>query len=244
MEHKLEYRFATFLYKYSFPLYKSLYYRFKLKQDAAELSFLKKNIKKGDVVLDIGSNIGFYTKIISELAGSSGKVHCFEPDKTNFKHLENAINKSANVVLNNKAVADKTGKVEIFTSHRLNVDHRTYKPEKYESSYFIDAITIDDYLAENLKVDVIKMDIQGAELLALKGMKRVITENKNLKIITEFWPHGLKSAGSSASELLNYMADYGYKAYLIGENEREINVGNVGELNKSENDFYNIIFKR
>jgi FkbM family methyltransferase len=244
MEHKLEFRVASFLYKYSFPLYKNLYNRFKSKQDAEELSLLKQTIKKGDTVLDIGSNIGFYASIISELVGDNGKVICFEPDKTNFKHLQNSLKNQPNVILVNKAVSDKTGKIEIFTSHRLNVDHRTYKPEKYNSSYFIDAITIDDYLAENFHVDFIKMDIQGAEIFALKGMKKVLSENKNLQIVTEFWPHGLQSAGSSSTELLNYMGSSGYKAYLIGENFRQINSDNLNTLKDGENNFYNIIFRR
>ncbi|MEO5571869.1 MAG: FkbM family methyltransferase [Bacteroidia bacterium] len=244
MEHKIEFRLASFLYKYSFPLYKNLYNRFKLKQDAEELSFLKQSIKRGDIVLDIGSNIGFYAKIMSELVGETGKVYCFEPDKTNFGHLKNLLGEKSNVVLTNKAVADKSEKIEIFTSHRLNVDHRTYKPEKFDSSYFIDSISIDEFLGDNLKVDFIKMDIQGAEIFALKGMEKTLVKNKNLKIVTEFWPHGLKSAGSSAIEMLDFMNDQGYKSYLIGGNSFQLSAENLSSLGDSENDFHNVIFKR
>lgn len=244
MENKLQFRLATFLYKHSFPLYKNLYSRFKQKQDEHEISFLKSQIKKGDVVLDIGSNIGFYTKIMSELAGEKGKVHSFEPDKINFKHLKNSVGSLPNVVLNNKAVSDKTGKLEIFTSHRLNVDHRTYKPEKYESSYFIDAIALDDYLKENTRVDFIKMDIQGAEMFALKGMKKILTENKNVKVLTELWPHGLRSAGTSVMEMLKFIADLGFKSFMIGADAKELNSENVKLLKDAEGDYYNVIITK
>lgn len=244
MENKLQFRLATFLYKHSFPLYKNLYSRFKQKQDEHEISFLKSQVKKGDVVLDIGSNIGFYTKIMSSLVGEPGKVHCFEPDKINFKHLLTSVSSLPNVVLNNKAVADTTGKIEIFTSHRLNVDHRTYKPEKYESSYFIDAIALDDYFTKDTRVDFIKMDIQGAEMSALKGMKKILADNRNVKVLTELWPHGLRSAGSSEMELLNFIADLGFKSFMIGVDAKELNSENVKLLKDGEGDYYNVIFTR
>jgi len=79
---------ASFFYKNAFPLYKALYYSFKRKQDAFEICLLKKYIQAGNTILDIGPNIGFYTEIIAELTGPSGKVHCFEPDKNNFIHLK------------------------------------------------------------------------------------------------------------------------------------------------------------
>jgi len=144
----------------------------------------------------------------------------------------------------NKAVSEKSGKIEIFTSHRINVDHRTYKPEKFESSYFVDSVTIDEYLDINLHVDFIKMDIQGAEIFALKGMKRTLSENKNLQILTELWPLALKSAGSSAVELLTYMNEMGYKSFILGKNPVQITPENLNTIVNFENDSYNVIFKR
>ena len=106
MEQKIEFRLASFLFDNAFPVYKILYQKFKEKKDSDEIDFLKQVIKKGDIVLDIGSNIGFYAKIISNLIGDTGKVFCFEPDKINFKHLSNLIREKTNVVLINKAVSD------------------------------------------------------------------------------------------------------------------------------------------
>jgi FkbM family methyltransferase len=79
-------------------------------------------VKPGMIVLDIGSNIGFYSLRLAKLTGSKGEVHCFEPDRDNFKHLQNTVQQMKHVHLNNAAVSDKDGELTIYTSHRLNVD--------------------------------------------------------------------------------------------------------------------------
>src|ERR1051325_5275956 len=107
MKRKLLFRTASFLFKYAFTVYKILYYRFKRKQDAFEIELLKKIIKKGDYVLDIGANIGFYSEIMSELVGDTGKVFCFEPDNLNYKYLAKNIKGKKNIELIKKAVAEE-----------------------------------------------------------------------------------------------------------------------------------------
>jgi FkbM family methyltransferase len=245
MENRLSFRLADFLFKNAFPVYKLLYSSFKKKQDADEIAYLKKEIKSGDVVLDIGANIGFYATIISELVGKTGKVYCFEPDKINFKYLQNAVRSLQNITPINAAVSDKTGTLEIFTSHRLNVDHRTYKPEKYDSSYLVESVKIDDYLSKDRKVNFVKIDIQGAEFFAFKGMMETLSNNKGLQILTEFWPFALKSSGSSAEELLKFMNSLGYQAYLFSNAKlTDLNMSNLHLISDDEkNDSCNVVFK-
>lgn len=206
---------GNFLYKNAYFLYRPMYFLFKKKQDAFEIGLLQQHVKKGDVVLDIGSNIGFYAQILSGLTGDKGKVHCFEPDVKNFSFLtRNCISRN-NIILNNKAVGERTETLTFYTSKELNVDHRTYKPEEYEQEIPVEAISIDDYLKAPAKVDFIKIDIQGYEVPALKGMQRVLNENANVKLISEFWPYGLKQAGSSASEYYDLLLKSGFVCSLI-----------------------------
>ena len=159
-----------------------MYAMFKNKQDAFEIELLKKHIKKGDTVLDIGANIGFYATILSDLVGDNGNIHCFEPDVTNFNHLKKTTASYKNIIINNKAVGPKTETIKIYTSKNLNVDHRTYKPEEFDKEIAIDAVSIDDYL-KWAKVDFIKMDIQGFEIEAVKGMKETLKNNPKVKIL-------------------------------------------------------------
>ena len=245
MKQKFIYRFASFLFKNCYPLYSLIYHFFKLQKDADELMVLKNEIKQGDILLDIGSNIGFYAVILSKQVGNTGKVHCFEPDKTNFEHLKKSVCNLKNVILNNVAVTDNNGQIEMFISHRLNVDHRTYKPEKYDLSYFVNAITIDQYLGTSSKVDFIKIDIQGAELSALKGMVNTLNRNDSIKILIEIWPHGLCSAGTSVKEIFSLMFNLGFKAFKFEKNKvLQLQIDNLPNLIKGEYNYYNVIFKR
>lgn len=218
MASSLSIKLGNFLYRNAFGLYKPMYSSFKKKQDAFEISLLNKYIKKGDTVLDIGANIGFYANILSAIVGEKGTVHCFEPDSTNFNHLKKDYGSLKNLVLNNKAVGPKTEVLKIYTSKNLNVDHRTYKPEEYDQEIEIDAVSIDDYLNQNLKTDFIKMDIQGFEMQAVQGMLKTLDANPDVKIISEFWPYGLKKAGSSVTAYFNFLTEKGFNCYLLENN--------------------------
>ena len=63
-------------------------------------------------------------------------------------------------------------------------------------------IALDDYFKPGERVDLIKMDIQGYELHALRGANRVLADNPDIKLLLEFWPYGLKQAGANWVELI------------------------------------------
>lgn len=214
-------KIGNLLYKYCFPLYNYSYSKFKAKNDKTEIDLLHKIIKPGDSILDIGSNIGFYAKILSSFTGEKGKVYCFEPDSTNFKYLKKNTQGIKNIVLFNKAVSDKADILKVYKSKLLNVDHRTYPVNNYDTVEEIDSVSIDDLLKNGTidKVNVIKIDIQGYELTAFNGMKNLLSSNQNLKIIAEYWPHGFKRAGTSAIEFYDFFNTLGYNFYLIDDNK-------------------------
>ena len=213
-------KIGNFLYKYCFPLYNLSYSSFKQKNDKQEINLLKKLIKPGDHILDIGSNIGFYARVLSSLTGNTGRVYCFEPDSTNFSHLQKNTKSLENVSLFNKAVSDKTDIIKVYKSKLLNVDHRTYPVNNYDSVEETGAVSIDNLLEQKIiaKADLIKIDIQGYELTAFKGMTALLRSSKYLKIIAEYWPHGFKRAGTSAIEFYDFFDGIGYLFYLIDSN--------------------------
>lgn len=240
-------KLGNFLYKNAFGIYRILYGLFKRKQDAFEIGLLKKYINKGDTVLDIGANIGFYAEILSKLCGENGKLHCFEPDPKNFGHLEKKCGGLGNVTLNNAAVAARNGTIHIYLSKELNVDHRAYEPEEYERKIEIPAVSVDEYL-QGKKADFVKMDIQGFEPEALKGMEKTLAANENIKLICEFWPYGLKRSGHSATGMFSWLKQRNFNCYLLEKNSLALlDENRTRDLEKLADDkryYFNIFVSR
>lgn len=219
MLEKQKLKFAALLFHYAFPFYRWLYFRFKNKKDQYHLDQIQQLLKPGSVVLDIGANIGFFAKKLAEYVGPDGHVYCFEPDKINFKHLKNELKNNYNVTLVQKAVAEAAGIVTLYTSDLLNVDHRTYEPEAYTGKYTVEKTSIDEFINNRFSVDFIKMDIQGFEMNALKGMVKTLDKNLSVVLFIELWPYGLQQAGSSAVEVYDFFAQRNFNMYKIKEHQ-------------------------
>lgn len=246
MVNKFSLALGNFLFKNAYPIYNIIYPIFKNKQDKLEIEFLKQQIKPDMTVLDIGANIGFYTNILASLVGKNGKVHAFEPDTLNFQRLHKKVVHLNNVILVPKAVSERTEQLKIYTSKVLNVDHRTYEVEDYDEIIEIPAVSIDQYLPSDIKIDFIKMDIQGAEYFALKGMRETLLKNPEIVILMEFWPYGLALAKTSATLLLQLINEYNLKMFLFTEQGlEEINQQNIHLYENKPYEYYeNIVIKK
>lgn len=207
------------LYKFAFPVYRPLYSTFKSYADRVERKLLAKHLSAGCVVVDAGANIGIYSQFLSKCVGPTGAVHSFEPSPDNFKRLRAALKAYPNVQLHQLSVSDKTGESVLYISDTLNVDHRAYpiedEPRRGES---IHSTRLDDYFKPGQRVDLIKMDIQGYELHALRGAERVLEDNPEVKLLLEFWPYGLKQAGASPEAFISFLQDRGFAIFFPGEN--------------------------
>jgi len=192
------------IYERAFPVYRLFYRAFKTYTDRAERQLLRRILFAGAVVADVGANIGIYSQFLSSCVGPTGIVHSFEPAAENFKRLQSATRNLANVRLSQAAVGECSRSAELYLSGKLNVDHRTYITEGDSRRVVpIDIIALDDYFKPGQRVDLIKMDIQGYELHALRGANRVLADNPSAKLLLEFWPYGLKQAGASWIELID-----------------------------------------
>ena len=181
-------------------------------------NLIKKEIHSGDVVLDIGAHIGYYTLQFANLVGSTGKVYAFEPEPKNFELLKKnvQINKHDNVVLIQKIVSDKDGIVEFFISKFDSIGNKLFKSDESGSSIKVGSTTLDEYFKDlKKKIDFIKMDIQGGEGKATLGMKNLLKENKNLKIIQQWAPEPLKQNHTNPEDHLKFLQHIGYKFYEI-----------------------------
>ena len=212
-------RVGNNLYKFSFPIYQPLYTAFKWYTDRADRHLLAQHLSPGCVVVDAGANIGIYSQFLANCVKPGGVVHSFEPSPENFAHLRNALSHVPNVQLNQLAVSDKTGESVLYVSDDLNVDHRAYPTDDPRRKRIaIQTTRLDDYFPEGERVDLIKMDIQGFELHALRGATRVLDDNPGIKLLLEYWPYGLKQAHVSAESLITFLQARGFSLFRIGKN--------------------------
>jgi FkbM family methyltransferase len=201
-------RIGNELYKVAFPIYRPLYSVFKSYTDRTERRLLSRNLSPGCVVVDAGANIGIYSRFLSSSVGSAGMVHSFEPDPQNFARLRTEVAGLPNVRVNQLALSDRTGDSLLYVCEELNVDHRAYPTEgETRQTLSIRSTTLDDYFKSGERVDFIKMDVQGYELHALRGARRVVRENPHIKLLLELWPYGLKQAGAEWKEIIELLRD-------------------------------------
>jgi len=130
------------------------------------IKFLIKNFKNDDVFYDIGAHYGLYTSLALEFCK---EVHAFEPIPQFFDVLNNNFKSYKNVFLNNLAISDKIGKTKICTGPTTIVEEMKKKYPKSCEEVEIETITLDEYIKTHSKPTIIKMDIEGAEFLAIKG---------------------------------------------------------------------------
>jgi hypothetical protein len=127
----------------------------------------------------------------------------------------------------------------------INVENTTYKPQHYKFQYKVPMTSIDAYLPAHSKIDFVKMDIQGAEYPALLGMKKTLTYNNHIVILTEVWPYGLKECGNSIEQVFEFLFTLGFSIYLIKNNSLE-EIKELSQFNyiTDEEYYYNIIASR
>jgi FkbM family methyltransferase len=201
--------------------------------EAFETELVKHEIQKGEVVVDLGANIGYYTVLFSRLVGSAGRVLAYEPDPTNFSILTAnlALNRCDNVSAFNVAVSDVNGSVGLYRSDDNMGDHRIYDSGDGRAAIRVDSVRLDDHLQDHGgRIDFLKMDIQGAEGAALGGMPNVLARNPALRVISEFWPAGLRRAGTEPRAFLDLVCSLGFALYRVVDWESRLEATTQGRL--------------
>ena len=204
------------IYQHAFPIYRPLYAAYKAYADRVERQLLKKILFQGAVTVDAGANIGIYSEFLSRCVGPTGLVHSFEPSLDNFRLLSTATRHLSNVRLTQAAVGERSGQCKLYISDKLNVDHRAYKTDGgSRRTVPIQMVALDDYFKSGQRVDLVKMDIQGYELHALRGARRVLQDNPDINLLLEFWPAGLAQAGVGWEELVETLQRLNMNLTLI-----------------------------
>ena len=181
----------------------------------------KKYLKEGDIVFDIGANIGYFTLLFARLVGKKGKVYAFEPNSENMRLLKkNAeANGYTNIVFVEKAVSNKNEKMKFYLSNDSSTRHSLHENEYCRSSFIeVEAVALNDYFDAKQKVHFIKLDVEGAEFDALQGMSRLLQENEKITLVTEFTPDFLKNLNINPKDFINFLQENNFTLFNVNEN--------------------------
>ena len=151
--------------------------------ESNELDFLKKQSLQEFVCLDVGANIGYWSKFLVEISNVR-ELHVFEPDPITCEILGKNLSIYTNVVINQAAVSDRNDYIDLFLDPRHSGDNRPQFTEGRQAIK-VSCCTLDSYVKEaNLKrVDFLKIDIQGGEIPALEGAARLLHRFRPLVLI-------------------------------------------------------------
>lgn len=149
--------------------------------EPVETKIIKDIVKEGDVVVDAGANIGYYTILLSKAVGDTGKVYAFEPEEDCFNLLRKNCreNRCYNVVLINKALSDKEENIKFYIDEKDKASSSMLEGTK-GTEVIVNGTTLDKEIIE--PVDFMKMDIEGAELRALHGATTLLHSCKKIVI--------------------------------------------------------------
>jgi FkbM family methyltransferase len=192
-------------------------------------NYLIKNIKPHETIIEVGANIGYYTVLMAKLVSPSGRIYSYEAngEAYDLANLSLNINGLSEIVkLKNMGILDKTGNailsheqsnIHSFLMTNIGATHIVPTKDNCGLKKNIRTVSLDEDLSGLKNVDWLKMDIEGSELLALRGAKRIISSSPNLKIVMEWSPRMLMNFGS-VSDLIDLLHGYGFKFYEIEEN--------------------------
>jgi FkbM family methyltransferase len=196
--------------------------------ESFETNVFRQLLQPGMVVADIGANIGYYSIIAARHVGEKGMVYAFEPEPVSRSFLEKNVreNDYKNVQISDVAVGDKQGTVKLHVS-KTNKGNHSIVPLKRRAREFskaIDVATIsfDGFCKQNhiSSVDLVKIDVEGAEELVLKGMQDALRQ-PTITLCIEFFPDALRDAGSDPIKFLDTLASYGFSLFLMnGQSHR------------------------
>jgi len=191
-----------------------------------ESKIMEEKIEMGNIVVDVGANIGLHTLNMAKIVGNTGQVFAFEPDPSNFEILKKnvKINNYKNIILEQKAVGDKHGRTTLYQSDHPG-KHRIFpQTEQAKSQVQVELTNLDNYFDSDMidKINFIKIDVEGLEFSVLKGMKNILKNSKKIKILFEFMPENTMEAGFTPIELLNYLTSNDFKLYCMDDKTKKL----------------------
>ncbi|PSR53202.1 FkbM family methyltransferase [Adhaeribacter arboris] len=214
-------------------MHKGYWYHGK-KREPETMNFFQETITPGNTIVEVGAHIGYISQYFSFLAGDKGKILIFEPGTNNIPYLQKNIAKLNNVVLVQKAVSNQNGVANFYLENltgqnnslindyqRFNATLANSGVKVSKKMVEVETVTLDSYLKQfypDTTIDFIKMDIEGAELIALTGMTETLKKYK---------PNLMIEVTVNDYEVIQILNDLGYNLF----NPKKVRVNNFRKIN-------------
>lgn len=193
--------------------FESAYLGYKRLIEAGHVNQLRSVIEPGSTVIDVGANIGFFALKFGRWVGPGGRVIAIEPEGRNIATLRRRVRRARlETVIEcvEAAAADRPGEVKLAVNPAHPGDHRLAN-----EGALVRAVTIDELTSgDSRNVALVKIDVQGAEMLVLAGARRVI-ETHHPAIFVEVDDSALEQFGSSGNELIENLGAQGYTGHVL-----------------------------
>jgi FkbM family methyltransferase len=220
------------IYTSSFSEYLSVY---GLMPDQRELNMIQTLLPRAAEVFDLGANVGVWTVLMNK-TNPAVRIHSFEPSPKTHNLLEKNIklNECPNIILNRVAVSDADGEISFEVPENASIFGRVAprtaghdEEGRFSNarSFSVPAVRLAQYCqAHSIReIDFLKIDVEGHELAALKGLEPLLSQRKVKAMYIETMKANHDRMGTSFSELLKFITDCGYRFYILSED------GNAGE---------------
>lgn len=178
----------------------------------------------GGLAVDAGAHIGYLTVHLARAAGAEGRVYAFEPEAGSRAALAGNLERNAvadRVTVLPYALGAAPGRTTLHvggggeTSSLARLDGERATAE-------VELVALDGVLPPEARVDVVKLDLEGGETAALRGMRRVLQRSEDTALVVECNPGRLAALGSSQDELLGLLGELGFTAQVIDEERRAL----------------------
>jgi FkbM family methyltransferase len=186
-----------------------------------ETDYLIKTLKKGDIFVDIGTNIGLFSLLASKIVGDEGKVLCFEPAPLTFSRLQEniSLNDFRNIDARNIGLSIEKAELTFYVSNNGYDAWNSFaqsQDNKLESSIQVPVSTLDFELKDidKSKIKLVKIDVEGWEKFVLYGGKDFLVNYKPI-VMVEFTEENTFNAGYPVYEIYDIMQGFGYEWYRI-----------------------------
>jgi FkbM family methyltransferase len=186
-------------------------------------SLLGAHLQPGMAVVDVGAHVGWFTCLAGRLVGPRGLVVSFEPNPRNYELLLANVwrNGLTNVVCFPWAVAERSGFVDLYLARDNSGDHRIFAYEDRERTP-VRAAALDSLEVLRPPIDVLKVDVQGAEEAVFRGAEQLLAGSPGALVVAEFSTHELTAFGSEPRALLDYYRSLGFTIRAQHPEQREV----------------------